>query len=74
MPEEIKVVVLRVFPINRRHQRMATAELTLANKATDMKFPINRRHQRLATFQLLCDLHHGHRFFQSIGATKDWQL
>ena len=36
------------FPINRRHQGLATATL-LQQQAAELAFPINRRHQRLAT-------------------------
>ena len=37
------------FPINRRHQRMATSGLQSASSALQFLFPINRRHQRMAT-------------------------
>ncbi len=63
-----------LFPINRRHQRLATSSFAnLAIRGEQQVFPINRRHQRLATFRagyigvvLLV-------YFQSIGATKDWR-
>ena len=38
------------FPINRRHQRMATGPVELRYRPQPFpQFPINRRHQRMAT-------------------------
>ncbi len=39
------------FPINRRHQRMATVQLMTFGGWSSL-FPINRRHQRMATYFL----------------------
>ncbi len=46
---EIRATVGKsVFPINRRHQRMATRSMRWSQHCA-MLFPINRRHQRMAT-------------------------
>ena len=37
------------FPINRRHQRVATIIRIIRRQTTATAFPINRRHQRVAT-------------------------
>jgi len=63
------------FPINRRHQGLATGKVEAFYFALgDSEFPINRRHQGLATMQT--DLTGANFFnpcFQSIGVTKDWR-
>ena len=38
-----------MFPINRRHQRMATYSYDEFVALGGLEFPINRRHQRMAT-------------------------
>ncbi len=40
---------IRAFPINRRHQGLATERVTIRIKPAPLEFPINRRHQGLAT-------------------------
>ena len=62
------------FPINRRHQGLAT--LCRARQCGSQGlFPINRRHQGLATGPTGSPLLMGWRWcFQSIGVTKDWRL
>ena len=64
---------LHRFPINRRHQRMATPEDPDFLSLSLSTFPINRRHQRMAT----CPFDSGRigfvYGFQSIGVTKEWR-
>ena len=63
------------FPINRRHQGLATLTNADNHCSGTLKFPINRRHQGLATLASRSAVL-GHRLvrFQSIGVTKDWRL
>ena len=64
---------LRQFPINRRHQGLATA-VELTPGVGVLAFPINRRHQGLATRKLVNPGRVGQDgSFQSIGVTKDWR-
>ena len=65
---------LKGFPINRRHQRMATHYSIILSSFIFSWFPINRRHQRMATafFKLSPSLRL--MSFQSIGVTKEWRL
>ena len=68
-------VTRRWFPINRRHQGLATGR---AQRRRDFElswwFPINRRHQGLATAYLSgWPTQHPLQCFQSIGVTKDWR-
>ncbi len=62
------------FPINRRHQGLATRLAALHWKSAMLQFPINRRHQGLATckFEIIPDEPNSEGF-QSIGVTKDWR-
>ena len=46
------------FPINRRHQGLATNNRFIANPAGNL-FPINRRHQGLATTRAAFDANDG---------------
>ncbi len=63
------------FPINRRHQRMATRRNAVTGKGLNPWFPINRRHQRMATLLFLFIVASlVSRGFQSIGVTKEWRL
>ncbi len=44
------IITTLVFPINRRHQGLATLDDDdSGNAMTEAEFPINRRHQGLAT-------------------------
>ncbi len=61
-----------LFPINRRHQGLATAGMKTPPWAL-LVFPINRRHQGLATSNLAPLLLIARCGFQSIGVTKDWR-
>ena len=66
--------VTELFPINRRHQGLATLVVSVAAVRIVSAFPINRRHQGLATFLttgLATFL--SKEGFQSIGVTKDWR-
>ena len=46
----IKTIRITRFPINRRHQGLATISLAIVRRASlRLMFPINRRHQGLAT-------------------------
>ena len=65
-----------MFPINRRHQGLATFITKDYPFLVVLDgFPINRRHQGLATLEPLQKLQrHGFTCFQSIGVTKDWRL
>ncbi len=63
-----------LFPINRRHQGLATCSELEIVKIIPKPFPINRRHQGLATYSAASfaiePIEPG---FQSIGVTKDWR-
>ena len=62
------------FPINRRHQGLATFRGRVYPQANHLKFPINRRHQGLATSASSRPrLTPVSSSFQSIGVTKDWR-
>ncbi len=63
----------RRFPINRRHQGLAT-EIVKAYAGPLETFPINRRHQGLATVISVNITMLSLTGFQSIGVTKDWRL
>ncbi len=64
----------RLFPINRRHQRMATLAKNQVHGRWCNGFPINRRHQRMATgWQFLASELRSLPRFQSIGVTKEWR-
>ncbi len=63
-----------VFPINRRHQGLATVAVVGGLQQKRAEFPINRRHQGLATLPLaLARRSRRSCRFQSIGVTKDWR-
>ena len=51
LPEmRIMMFAVELFPINRRHQHVATMEQAEVNITVWInEFPINRRHQRMAT-------------------------
>ncbi len=68
--------LLEKFPINRRHQRMATPSAREpGDRCGSCRFPINRRHQRMATtLKLLRGRSIPSQGFQSIGVTKEWRL
>ena len=61
----------REFPVNRRHQQVATWEAYSSWPPAD-EFPVNRRHQQVATrFRL--GLVHRAPSFQLIGVTNKWR-
>ncbi len=61
------------FPINRRHQRMATRVCRACGSIPKCQFPINRRHQRMATGATAASIATTFSGFQSIGVTKEWR-
>ena len=62
------------FPINRRHQGLATSKCMENDSVRSKLFPINRRHQGLATRSQSKPDRCSAKRFQSIGVTKDWRL
>ncbi len=62
------------FPINSRHQEVATRASATDALSGTAKFPINSRHQEVATYRRrpapLADVADS---FQSIAATKKWR-
>ena len=61
------------FPINRRHQGLATGSRKHSQECLG-GFPINRRHQELATKgETAYVFGSEEKGFQSIGVTKDWR-
>ena len=63
----------RTFPINRRHQGLATCNARAKCCFYKSQFPINRRHQGLATSLPKRRQMAITKRFQSIGVTKDWR-